>query len=190
MINKDRVEFCIDAEAYKQILNNILMKTPLRENGVEVAVYMLLYGILDKTNYCVLDVSPFTQEQSWIYLKREAKNESPIADKTPDLVIVGKEFKYSNAELCKDNRSGAYCFVEIKNLAVIEYAKEVEIQKDNTDHYIWTNGLKWVYRYKNKTEVIADFGDYKNKSTIVYTEDYEIKFAELLNKLNSIEWEK
>lgn len=37
MINNDRVEFCIDAEAYKQIMSNILIQAPF-EIGVEVEV--------------------------------------------------------------------------------------------------------------------------------------------------------
>ncbi len=186
MINNDRVEFCIDAEEYKQIMSNILIQAPF-EIGVEVAVYMLLYGILDNTNYNVIDVSKFNKEQSLILFKEETRNVIRIADKSTDLAIVEKNFKFNKGKFCTNNEFGAYCFVEVKNLATDIDKEEVKVQENSTDHYIWTNGLKWVYRCKNeKVRDIANLGYYKDECTITYKRGYAKEFSKLLDELSSI----
>ena len=60
--DKTKVEYVISAESYEYVINNIRYMAPL-EIGIEVAVYMLLYSILDRMKYCVLDINTMTKRK-------------------------------------------------------------------------------------------------------------------------------
>ena len=67
-------------------------------------------------------------------------------NKTVDLVTVGTDFKYN----CT-NKSGAYGLVEVEYLSKNNPDEEYALQRDHTNHFIWTNGLQWRYNnYKNE----------------------------------------
>lgn len=195
MKNKDRVEFCIDAEAYEEIINNIRFKAPL-EAGVEVAVFMLLYGILDINKYDLMDVSTMTKSNFLVYLLEGSKESAQLnpktkkkeADKTTDLVITGKGFRYNSGVVNEDNITGAYAFIEVKKLATKEIKTEWDIQKKNINHFIWTNGIKWIFCHKNKEPQTLDLDKRKRFPKQYYVD--KDKFKELLTMLSSIEWEK
>ena len=190
-----QIKYCIDAKAYEQLLNNIRFKSPL-EAGIEVVVYMLLYGVLDSNKYDLLDVSTMSKENFYVYLNDKGKENAKTsiksgekeADKTTDLVIVRKGFEFNDGKINDNNSSGAYAFIETKNLAEKKYVNEVDIQRSGVNYYIWTNGLKWVYRNKNEELVEIDLDERKRFPKQYYVD--EGRFKELLEMINEIKWEE
>lgn len=176
------VSISIDSKKYEQIINNIKDKAPV-EMGVEVVVYMLLFGLLEGSNLVVLDVNSM-----W---KSKAKNYSNAEDirdfgAVPDLVIVDKAFKFSEDESNKKS----YGFIEIKSLACtdIKETGEIESHRKNTNNFIWTNGVIW--HYFNQLHPDKNWSvDLKSNINNSRIDIDGLKFIELLYRLRSIEWE-
>lgn len=182
-IKDQSVDISINYKVYEEILNNIRFKAPV-EIGVEVAVYMLLFGLLEGMNLAVLDVNSMWRKKAKVYSINSDKEAGFEA--VPDLVIVSNEFSFQ-----KENpKNLTYGFVEVKALSE-QYSEtnEIKSHKKNTNHLIWTDGLEWHYFNQNDQtqnwtidlKISVDTDD-----TIIIDEK---KYAELLNKLSKIDWE-
>lgn len=181
MYIKQHINISIDSVKYEQILNNVLFKAPI-EIGVEIAVYMILFGLFEDTNKIVLDVNTM-----W---KSKAKRYSNTSDNVefgavPDLVIVDKSFSYS-----EHTNNKSYGFVEIKSLACskIKDDGEIESHKNNTNNFIWTNGQIWHYFNKSNPERNWSI-DLRDKTSDNLIHINNLKYGELLYNLKNIEWE-
>ena len=183
-IKDQSVDISINYKVYEEILNNIRCKAPV-EIGVEVAVYMLLFGLLENTNHTVVDVNSMWRKKAKVYSINSDKEAGFEA--VPDLVIVSNKFSFQK----KNSKNLTYGFVEVKALSE-QYSetKEIESHMKNTNHLIWTNGLEWHYFNQNdqtqnwKVDLTSSID---KEGTIIIN---ETKYAELLNELSNIGWEK
>lgn len=183
MYKESQINIVIKSSVYEKILNNILTKASV-EIGVEIAVYMVLFGLTEGSDYVVADVNSMWKSKAKIYSNLDDKDEFGAV---PDLVIVNKDFKFSSNNV--GEIKGANGFVEIKSLAT-NYKETGEIlsHKNNTIHFIWTNGLKWFY--------FNSVDSHKNWSIDLETEEKSndsikidgLKFNELLYRMNNIDW--
>lgn len=175
------VSITINAQAYEDIINSILYQAPL-EIGVEIAVYMLLYGIIDRDNYSVIDINSMQKKKAKVYSKMIVDEIS----KVPDIVIVDKQFEYNQGEINDNNNLGAYGIIEIKGLCVNYSKEEYEAQKENAKHFIWTNGISWVFDgNEDKTIVLSANTDENGNYKIDNSE-----FKKLIIELKQLEWNK
>lgn len=182
MYVESHIDISIDSAKYEQMLNNITFKAPL-EIGVEVAVYMVLFGLLENTDMVVMDIDTMQKKQAKVY----SNNKNEALGAVPDLVIVDKSFSYKNPS----QDSSAYALIEIKNLKetdIKENKEEIISHKKNTNNFIWTNGKVW--HYFNKLQPIKNWDiDLCSKET---TDDSisidSFKYAELLYRLKNIDW--
>lgn len=183
MYVKPRIDISIDSEAYEHIINNVKLKAPL-EIGIEIAVYMLLFGLIEKSEVEVVDVNSMWRQYAKIYSNSEEKETKFGA--VPDLVIADKDFDYND----KSIENHAYGFIEVKSLAIndIKYTDEIISHMANTNHFIWTNGLIWHYYNKSHQDKNWDI-DVKLRNTNnnrIFID--ERKFGELLYHLAKIDW--
>lgn len=199
MLNKEKtiVEYSIDAESYEKIVNNIRYMAPL-EIGVEVAVYMLMYGVIDHKKYCILDTNTMTKRNAVVFANEHGKNKvenefsngvkkKNEVDKTADFAIVGKDFEYNDGVVNKNNKSGAYGLIEVKYFSIKNSDKEYTVQRDYTNHFVWTNGLQWKYcNHKNET---VEFDLIKTKRVIGPYKIQKDEFNRLITFLGDINWE-
>ncbi len=176
-LNNSSVNISMNAKSYEDIINNVLYKAPL-EIGVEIAVYMLLYGIIDKEKYAVMDVNSMKKKKFIVYA-----NAGEDISKVPDLVIVNNVFKYNHGEHSDSNNDGAYGIIEVKGLAIEYSEKEYEAQKGKANHFIWTNGISWFFDGSDESIVLAKKS---NSGKYCIKED---KFKELLERIYKIDWE-
>lgn len=175
------VSITINAEAYEDIINSILYQAPL-EIGVEIAVYMLLFGIIDRDKYSILDINSMQKNKAKVYSKMIVDEIS----KVPDIVIVDKPFEYNQGEINDNNNIGAYGIIEIKGLSVNYSKEEYEAQKENANHFIWTNGIRWVFDgNEDKTIVLSANPDENGKYNIDNSQ-----FKNLIIELKQLEWNK
>lgn len=177
------VDISINNSKYEEIINAIKYKAPV-EIGVEVAVYMLLFGLLENTNLVIVDVNSMWKSKAAVYSNA---NEQSKLGAVPDLVIVNKDFEYRK----KDRANTAYGFIEVKSLQkkYSDQTKEMKSHLNNTNHLIWTNGIEWRYinqkRPQENWEVHLESDTIGEKACID-----ELKFSELLYRLKKIEWDK
>lgn len=174
-----KIDITIDANTYAEIINGVLRKAPL-EIGVEIAVYMLLYGTINKEEYSVVDVNSMKKKQAKVLVKDDVEEIS----KVPDLVIVDKDFMYNAGVKNTNNSAGAYGIIEVKGLSVKYSKNEYDIQKENANNFIWTNGIKWYFDGEDKPSIdLSDGPDQDGKYKIK-----ESEFEKLLVKLKNIKW--
>ena len=181
MYIESHIDISIDSIKYEQILNNVLFKAPI-EIGVEIAVYMVLFGLLENTDMVVCDVNTMWKSKAEKY----SNNKDEELGAVPDLVIVDKSFSYS-----KPSRdSSAYGFVEVKSLACTDIKEDGEIKshKIHTNNFLWTNGKIWHYVNNLKPEKNWDVD-----LCIPRVEDGSIhidslQYSELLYRLKNIDW--
>lgn len=191
MYVKPRIDISIDSRAYENIINNVQLKAPL-EIGVEIAVYMLLFGLLDGTEFEIVDVNSMWLKFAKVY--SNSKDKDRIFKAVPDLVIVGKDFIYDNDNNKNDNNkkedNHAFGFVEVKSMATndIKDTDEIRSHKSNTNHVIWTNGLKWYYYNMVSCEQNWDINLSLDKNNSDKIQIDERKYGELLYHLNEIDW--
>ena len=179
MYKESQIDIAINRSVYERILNNIRTKAPV-EIGVEVAVYMIMFGLIEDTNYIVADVNSMWKSTANVYsISEDTKNFGAV----PDLVIVRKDFNFGGND--KDDIKGANGFIEVKSLAT-NYNETAEItsHKNNTHHFIWTNGIDWIYFHNLKEIWNIKLGENKSGSVLIDG----LKFNELLYRLNSIDW--
>ena len=165
----------LDADAYETILNNVYTKAPL-EIGVEIAVFMLLYGKLHQY-YDVADVNTMWRRYAAAYV--DASDELTAV---PDLVILDKAFRFT------EGNGTAYGFVEVKNLAARQNGEteEMKSHRNNANHVIWTNGLIWTYYQFGSEQWSMDLtGPCEQKGRIRID---PWRFCLLLEKLDQIPW--
>lgn len=184
MVSEAHVDISVDSNEYERLINTVKSKAPV-EIGIEVVVYMLLYGVMENSRYEVIDVNSMRKIQASIYSKLPNKDKIDIV---PDLAIVDKEFNYN------DEKSQEYAcgFVEIKYLNVsnnIE-SEAVKTHKRSTNKLIWTNGLDWYYYdmmndEKSWNVSIQSMGHLESKEHIYID---RLHFQELLVRLEEIEW--
>ncbi len=182
MYKEARIDISIDSVKYEQILNNICFKAPV-EIGVEIAVYMILFGLLEDTNMVVVDVNTMWRSKAGVYSNASDKN---ALGAVPDLVIVNKSFDFRGSN---DNR--AYGFIEVKSLACTDAKEDNEMKshKNNTNNLLWTNGVIWKYYSALASEKNwhIDLRSEKMKDNSIHIDS--LKYGELLYKLKQIEWE-
>jgi len=184
MYIKPRIDISIDYRAYEHIINSVKLKAPL-EIGVETAVYMIMFGLLAESEFEVVDVNTMWLKFAKVY--SNAKDKDNLFGAVPDLVIVGEDFDYSN----KTDDNHAFGFVEVKSISTndIKDTDEIKSHKSNTNHLIWTNGLKWYYYNMVSQEhnwSIDLATDKKDGSGRIQID--ERKYGELLYCLNEIDW--
>ena len=210
MYKKPRVDVSIDCGAYEHMINNVRFKAPL-EIGVEIAVFMLLFGLLEESEFEVVDVN--TMRKTYAEGYADPKDGGIPFGAVPDLVIVEKDFVYDNQP--NDNRPNdnhAVGFVEVKSIATNDMkldTGEMESHKANTNHLIWTNGLKWYYFNRVSQEAMekpawsvdlavdkkGDNGRIRNLASDKKGDNGRIriderKYGELLYRLNQINWKQ
>ena len=181
MYIEPHIDISIDSIKYEQILNNVLIKAPI-EIGVEIAVYMVLFGLLENTDMVVCDVNTMWKSKAEKYSNNKGKKLGAV----PDLVIVDKSFSYSKPS----QDSSAYGFVEVKSLACskIKEDGEIESHKIHTNNFLWTNGKIWHYFNKLKPEQNweVDLCNTKIKDGSIHIDG--LKYGELLYRLKNIDW--
>lgn len=184
MYIKPRIDISIDCSAYEHIINNVKLKAPL-EIGVETAIYMLMFGLLSESEFEIVDVNTMWLGSAKVY--SNAKDKDNLFRAVPDLVIVGKDFDYSNTK----DENHALGFVEVKSIATndIKDTDEIKSHKLNTNHLIWTNGLKWYYynMVSQERNWFIDLATNKKDGSGRVQID-ERKYGELLYYLNEIDW--
>lgn len=191
MYTKPRVDVSIDCGTYEHMINNVRFKAPL-EIGVEIAVFMLLFGLLEESEFEVVDVNTMWKTYAKGYAA--PKDGGIHFGAVPDLVIVEKDFVYDN----RPNDNHAVGFVEVKSIATNDMkldTGEMESHKANTNHLIWTNGLKWYYFNRFSQEAMEKpawsvdlAADKKGDNGRIRID--ERKYGELLYRLNQINWKQ
>ena len=185
MYERSSIKISIDSTVYEQMINNVLNKAPL-EIGVEVLVYMLLYGLTENTEYIVADINSMKRKYAKQYAALEIDSKESKFGAVPDLVVLNNSFVYASAS---EKKQCALGFVEIKNLKEKLNIQDGEIQSHmkNARHFIWTNGKTWHYFLGGKEEWSIELCDKSRSKTILID---EVKFDELLYRLSNINWGK
>jgi hypothetical protein len=183
MYKTSQIDIVINNSVYERILNNILTKAPV-EIGVEVAVYMVLFGLLEGSDYIVADVNSMWRSKAYVYSDLDDKDKFGAV---PDLVILHKDFKFGSNN--NGDIKGANCFIEIKSLASkFKETDEIKSHRENMTNFIWTNGLEWFYF--NSADLQKDWsikiGVIEKSNGLIKIDG--LKFNELLYRINSIDW--
>lgn len=115
---------------YEKKINDVILKCPI-EAGVEILVYNLLDSILDSEELSLVEINRL----------RKGRDERLATEAgIPDIAIVSEDFKYMTDE------GHVYGFIEVKatNIALSE-TEQVNGHKKKARHYLYTNGLAWIY---------------------------------------------
>lgn len=163
---------------YEQKINDIIIKCPI-EAGVEILVYNVLDDIVEEKKLSLIDVNRIRKSQD---------NRLTTEAGVPDMAVVSKDFEFGNLD-----KGQVFGLIEVKaTSAVLKKTEQVEGQKDQIGHYIYTNGLVWQYYEKNKDN--PKWIKYLTKSEIesVNSANHvaidEEKFSDLLKVLEHIDW--
>ena len=163
---------------YERKINDVITKCPI-EAGVEILVYNLLDSMIDASKVAVVDIN-----RLWKNKDNRLTTDSGIAD----IAVLSTDFVYGT-----DNGT-VYGLIEVKatNHSLV-MTEQVLGQKKEVDHYIYTNGLVWMYFKSGKKEwekVIA-FYEKQECRTMRKSEKVSIvvdEYSDLTKKLGEINW--
>lgn len=165
-------------EYYERKINDIITKCPI-ESGVEILVYNLLDSIIDSLKLSLVDIN-----RLWKDRDKRLTTEAGISD----IAILSPDFEYAS------DIGSVYGFVEVKaTYNPLDITEQVIGQKKDAIHYIYTNGLVWMYFKDGEKvweKVLASYNNQEcrvmqkyNKVSIIPNE-----FNDLVNKLKEINW--
>lgn len=158
---------------YKKIerkINDIKNMCPI-EAGVEILVYNILDSALDANELSVIDINRIWKDQDL-----RLTTESGI----PDIAIVSTDFIWK-----KEDQGFVYGLVEVKYLTNnLEETEQIEGHKTKYSHYLYTNGIRWIYYFNGKVKWEYKLCEEINKTFVVSEEN----FNELINLLKCIKW--
>lgn len=163
---------------YEEKLNNVIVKCPI-EFGVEILVYNLLDYTMDSSSLALIDINS-------IWGKKDKRLE--VNGVVPDIAVLSNDFIFGT------NCGVPYGFIEAKSTSNKLYkTKQIIKEKGGTKHFIYTNGLTWMY-FQN--------GVMKWEITIACLDEHDCKFITepktvsvdsdrfdlLIDKLRKINW--
>lgn len=166
------------SDYYEKKLNDVIMKCPI-EAGVEILVYNLIDSTIDSSKIALVDIN-----RLWKDRDNRLQTESGI----PDIAVLSTDFEY------RTDIGKVYGFIEVKatnnSLPITE---QVKGQKKEITHYIYTNGLVWMYFKDGKKEweeVLAYYGDQECRVMNKYKKvSISLgKFDDLVKELSEIAW--
>ena len=182
----NEVSITITSSYYENQINKIISKAPI-EAGVEILVYMLLDGIVSSKGLSLVDVSSMSKDRAKPFGVKSA---------VPDMAVVAADFNYSDLKNKKNRhyKSSVFGYVEVKaiNKKADSYNSEREAHIKAINHVLCTNGLVWMYFDKKKEACWTIKLDKEERNALKsgeFTID-ENRFAELLDRLNSIDWKR
>lgn len=183
MYNKSNVTLTIDYQYYEKLINNVILLAPI-EAGVEILAFMLLESFVSQKDYTLIDINRFSKENA---KKFGVKNNGDGA--VPDFVVVKKEYNYqkkSDDDICLG-------YVEIKKPSdkINTKSGQAKAHIAANDHVLFTNGIVWKYINKKDVsqswEILLDIQEKQSIKNKPFSID-EMKFSELLIRLNKIRW--
>lgn len=161
---------------YEKKINDVILKCPI-EAGVEILVYNLLDSILESEELSLVEINR---------LRKDRDERLTTAAGIPDIAIVSEDFMY------RTDIGQVYGFIEVKatNIALSE-TEQVNGQKKEIHHYLYTNGLIWKYFKNGQFEWQVSLAYYNGKKCEKMTDFQcvsinEDDFNELKNRLREI----
>lgn len=168
----------MDYKYYERKINDVILKCPI-EAGVEILVYNVLDSILDSEKLSLVDIN-----RLWKDRDERLTTISGISD----MAILSNDFQY------RTDIGEVYGFIEVKATSkpLVETI-QVEGQKKEVHHYLYTNGLVWKYYKDGEKEwekSLAFLEGTECKKTVGYQRISigENKFNELIDNLTAIDW--
>lgn len=163
---------------YEKKINDVIIKCPI-EAGVEILVYNFLDEIIDSTKLTLVDIN-----RLW----KDRDDRLTTSAGISDIAVLSEDFKY-RTEIGK-----VYGFIEVKatnrSLSVTE---QIEGQKKDVAHYIYTNGLTWKYYKDGKYSWEIVLASYENKECETMANFRKVsivaeRFSNLVDNLKKINW--
>lgn len=168
----------MDYQYYERKINDVIMKCPI-EAGIEILVYNVLDYVLKSKDVALIDINRLWKD-------RDARLTTDAG--VPDIAILSKDFVY------KSDIGQTYGFVEVKatNRSLSE-TEQIQGQRAATSHYIYTNGLVWIY-YENKAtepkwEIVLTKSKARSITQSTTVSIDKTSFSNLLKALDAIEWD-
>ncbi len=168
----------MDFKYYERKLNDIIMMCPI-EAGVEILVYTLLDSLLDSERFSLIDINR---------LHKESDSRLTTEAGVSDIAVVSRDFRYNS------DKGSVYGFVEVKaNSQPLVETEQIDGQKSDIRHYLYTNGLSWRYYVDEqlKADICLAYCEDKKCDCISIAKMIDIdkkKFDELKTMLNEINW--
>lgn len=168
----------MECSYYERKLNDVIMKCPI-EAGVEILVYNVIDSTIDSSKFALVDIN-----RLWKDRDSRLQTDSGIAD----IAILSTDFKY------RTDIGKVYGFIEVKatsnELAITE---QIEGQKRGAVHYIYTNGLVWMYFKEGKKEWEKVLASCDNQECRVMNKFKKVsidseEFSDLIKRLREISW--
>lgn len=163
---------------YERKINDVITKCPI-EAGVEILVYNLFDSIIDSSKLALVDIN-----RLWKNKDTRLTTDSGISD----IAVLSTDFVY------RTDVGTVYGFIEVKatnnSLGMTE---QVVGQKREVNHYIYTNGLVWMYFKNGKKEWEKVLASYENQECRVMSKSEKIsiisdEYNDLIKKLGEINW--
>ncbi|MCC8015562.1 MAG: hypothetical protein LIO87_10270 [Eubacterium sp.] len=121
---------------YQQKINDVIIKCPI-ETGIEILVYNLLDKYIDTENYALVAIDRVWKKQDSRLLTKGGIS---------DIAILSTDFIFK----AKDS-GHVYGFIEVKSAGTSLYdTLQIDGQKEDHNHLIYTNGIVWKYYYKKE----------------------------------------
>ena len=125
----------MDYKYYEHKLNDVIIKCPI-EAGVEILAYNLLDSLIDSEQISLIDINR---------LHKKSDSRLTTDGGVSDIAVVSQDFQYNS------DKGSVYGFVEVKaNSQPLSETGQINGQKSNIRHYIYTNGLTWKYYIDGK----------------------------------------
>lgn len=164
---------------YERKINDVITKCPI-EAGVEILIYNLLDSVMDFSKVALVDIN-----RLWKDRDTRLTTDSGI----PDIAVLSTDFEYRN-----EDNGDSYGFIEVKATnQALDMTEQVKGQMKKRSHYIYTNGLVWIY-FKNEVkqwEKVLAFYENQECKEIHIPQKISIdsnEFDDLVKKLEQIEW--
>ncbi|AHM55769.1 MAG: hypothetical protein PHX08_01395 [Lachnospiraceae bacterium] len=163
---------------YEKKINDVIMKCPI-ESGIEILVYNVLNEVIDSTKLSLVDINRLRKDRDY-----RLTTDGGIAD----IAVLSEDFEY------RTDVGTVYGFIEVKATnELLSVTGQIEGQKKDIVHYIYTNGLAWKY-YKDgeiNWEIVLSYDE--NQACSVLREPKRIsidskKFDTLIDELKKINW--
>lgn len=168
----------MDYKYYERKINDVILKCPI-EAGVEILVYNVLDSILDTEKLSLVDIN-----RLWKNRDERLTTDSGVSD----MAILSDDFRY------RTDIGEVYGFIEVKATSKsLSETIQVEGQKREVHHYLYTNGLVWKYYKDGKIVWEKSLGFLKGVECKKIADFQHISideniFNELIDNLTRINW--
>lgn len=163
---------------YEKKINDVIIKCPI-EAGVEILVYNFLDEIIDSTKLTLVDINS---------IQKDRDDRLTTKGGISDIAILSEDFEY------RTNIGKVYGFIEVKATnKSLSLTEQIEGQKKDVAHYIFTNGLTWKYYEDEKYKWEIVLASYENQECKVMEKFKRIsiipdRFSKLVDELKKIKW--